>query len=137
MSIFSIFTAIGTFIATLLGTIKKEYLNLEPGIKSFLDGAIKAGNVVKNYISNPGAAGPVAGELITVLEGALGTALTSAINGIIGEVIVDLGIVDTALTDPVAAWQALLDHLKSFKGKAFADKLFNTVENIALRLTGL
>lgn len=141
MSIFSFlgkaFTSIEDFISNLLTSVKKEYLNLEPVAKSLLDGSIKFGNVLKTYIANPSSAGLVAGELISLVEGILGSGLTTSINAVIGEVVVDLGIADTALTDPVAAYQELLNHLAQFKGKAFADKLFNTVENIALRITGL
>lgn len=131
----NVFTAIFSFIASLFTSLKKEYLNLEPVIKSKIDGVIKAGNIIKNYIANPGEAGLVAGSLIQLLEDQLGTAFVSLISGVINEVLLDLNIIETALTDPAAGWQALLDHLASLKGQAFGNKLFDVIVSIVEKLT--
>lgn len=138
MSIFSrLFTAIGTFISNLFAGAKKDYLNLEPVIKNDIDGVIKFGNVVKGYIVNPSTAGPVAGELITLAENSVGTGITSAVTAVIGEVVVDLGISKTALTDPIEAYQLLLNHLSSLKGKPLADGLFTAIDNITGRVLSI
>jgi len=138
MSIFSrVFTSVETFVEKLFTTVKKDYLNLEPVIKSDIDNVIKWGNVVKGYITNPGSAGLIAGNLIQIEEDVLGSGVTNLVTAVIGEVVVDLGIVEVALADPIQAKQILLDHLATFKGKALADKLFSLVENTAIRITGL
>ncbi len=126
-----------TFIATLLGTIKKDYLNLEPKVKALLDGALSFGNVLKAYIANPGSAGPVGSEFITILEGILGTGIVSGITTVINEALIDIGIIGTALTDPAAAYQALLNHLATFTGAGFGKELFKVVSTIAIKVTQL
>lgn len=137
MSIFSnVFISIETFVANLFKSVKKEYLNLEPLIRSDIDMAIKWGNVLKGIIEDPNRVGnPMAAEVIQVVEDELGSSVINIIHAVVGEVVVDLGIVKEAVVDPIQAYQMILDHLSEFKGIAFADKLFVTVKNIALRVT--
>lgn len=137
MSLKSFFTSIEAFVSKLFSSVKKEYLNLEPVVKSDIDLMIKWGNALKNYIANPTSAGLIAGTLIQIEEDVLGSATVNLVSSVIGEVVVDLGIVKEALTDPIEARQMLLNHLAQFKGKAFADTLFNTVENLTIRITNL
>lgn len=129
--------SIENFIQNLLSSIKKDYLNLEPKVRALLDGAISFGNVLKNYINNPGSAGLVGGELITVAEGILGTGIVSGINAVISEALIDCGIIETGLTDPAAAYDALLKHLSTFSGPGFGKELFKVVSTIALKVTQL
>lgn len=131
----NIFTAIIAFVTHFFASLKKEYLNIEPLVKAQIDSTIKAGNIIKNYIANPSTAGLFAGPLIILLEEQLGTAIVSLISSVLSEVLIDLGIIDTALVDPNAAWQALLNHLASLKGKAFGNKLFDVIVAIVEKIT--
>lgn len=136
--IFNWIISIETFIQDLLNSVKKQYLNLEPTVKSLLDGAISFGNVLKNYINNPGTAGAVGSELITIAEGILGTGIVSGINAVISEALIDCGIIETALTDPAAAYDALLKHLATFTSPtSFGKELFKIISTIALKVTQL
>lgn len=136
MSIFSIFTSIETFFVKLFTSVKKEYLNLEPTVRHTIDSCVQFGNILKTYLANPSAAGPVWSEVVTIVEGLLGSSLTTMIESVLGEVLVDLGIAETALTDPQQAGNMLLNHLAQFKGNKFADELYNAVKYVAINLVG-
>lgn len=131
MSITSIFNSIETFIANFFGGLKKEWNNLEPVAKTYIEGAIKFMNLVKAQLANPT---PLASVVITAAEALLGTSLTQLILSVLGEVLVDLGIVDTALTDPEAALNQLLTHLAQFKGNKLADEIYNAGKYIVINL---
>lgn len=134
MSIFSFFTSLALLISNLWISIKKEWLNIEPQVKSTVEAMITLGNTLKAYIQNPGSAGLVAGDLIQYLENIIGTQYTQLITDIITEIVLDLGIVEVALTDPMAAWQAWLDHAKDLNSTALGKLIFETVCSIVEKL---
>lgn len=133
----SIFTKIFEFIGKLFSSVKKDYQNLEPNVKHFIDSAIALGNLVKGYIAYPDTAGLAGSVFIQLAEDLLGTATLNLINGVLSEVLIDMGIIVTAIEDPAKAWEELLNHLSSLKGIAFADKLFSFVKNIAAKISGI
>ena len=140
MSIFdkigSLFTSVEQFVANLFTSVKKEYLNLAPEAQATFTGIITAGNVLKNYITNPSAYGTV-GILISMVEAAIGTTLTSLISSVISEALIDLGIINTAITDPTAAWQQLVAHLQQYSGTALGKEILKVMGTIAEKITSL